>query len=87
MADDTLQRDPDDWKTGDDPMTPAQKVYAETLTQQAGEPPFPDNLTKAEAAERIEDLRKKLGLEEDDPHDNDIDTEGDPDLGSEEEVT
>ena len=26
-----LQRDPDEWKTGDEPMTDAQRSYLETL--------------------------------------------------------
>lgn len=82
MADSTLQRDPDDWKTGDDPMTEAQRVYAETLTTQLGEPSLPDNLTKAQTAEKIEDLRQRAGLNTDT---NDIDTEDDPDLGGDDE--
>lgn len=53
-----LQRDPDDWKTGDEPMTAAQRSYLETLAREAGEP-IDENLTKAEASKRIDDLRAK----------------------------
>jgi hypothetical protein len=32
-----LQRDPDEWKTGDEPMTDAQRSYLETLCRETGE--------------------------------------------------
>jgi hypothetical protein len=32
-----LQRPPDEWKTGDEPMTAAQRSYLETLAREAGE--------------------------------------------------
>jgi hypothetical protein len=53
-----LQRDPDDWKTGDEPMTAAQRSYLETLARDAGET-FDEELTKAEASKRIEQLRSQ----------------------------
>lgn len=53
-----LQRDPDEWKTGDEPMTAAQRSYLETLATETGEI-IEDNLTKAEASKRIEELRAK----------------------------
>jgi hypothetical protein len=53
-----LQKDPDDWKTGDEPMTPAQRSYLETLAQDTGEP-FDEMLTKAEASKRIDELRQR----------------------------
>jgi hypothetical protein len=55
--------DPHDWKTGDEPMTAAQRSYLETLAREAGEELDPDQLeiTKAEAALRIEDLQKRTG--------------------------
>jgi Protein of unknown function (DUF3072) len=53
-----LQRDPDEWKTGDEPMTDAQRSYLETLSREAGED-FDDTLTKAEASKRIDELRGK----------------------------
>ena len=53
-----LQKDPDDWKTGDEPMTPAQRSYLDTLAQDTGEP-VDDDLTKAEASKKIDELREK----------------------------
>ena len=46
-----LQRDPDDWKTGDEPATPAQRSYLETLANDRGET-VDENLTKAEASKK-----------------------------------
>ena len=54
------EKDPDDWVTGDEPMTGPQESYLETLSREAGEDVDPD-LTKAEASERIEDLQAKTG--------------------------
>jgi hypothetical protein len=51
-----LQRDPDEWKTGDEPMTAAQRSYLETLCRDVGDE-FDENLTKAEASKRIDELR------------------------------
>ena len=57
-------KDPKDWKSGDDPATPSQQSYIETLAEQAGEePPAADELTKAEASEEIDRLRQETGLE------------------------
>ena len=53
-----LQRDPDEWKTGDEPMTDAQRSYLETLCRDTGEE-FVETLTKAEASKRIEELRSR----------------------------
>jgi hypothetical protein len=53
-----LQRDPDEWKTGDEPMTAAQRSYLETLCRETGEA-FDDSLSKAEASKRIDDLRQR----------------------------
>jgi len=53
-----LQRDPDEWKTGDEPMTNAQRSYLETLCREAGEQ-FDAALTKAEASKRIDELRER----------------------------
>ena len=53
-----LQRDPDDWKTGDEPMTAAQRSYLETLSHDTGET-FNENLTKAEASKMIDELRQR----------------------------
>ena len=54
----TVQKNPDDWKTGDEPMTASQRSYLETLAQDAGET-FDEELTKAEASKRIDELRAR----------------------------
>ena len=53
-----LQRDPDEWKTGDEPMTDAQRSYLETLCRETGEA-FDETLSKAEASKRIDELRER----------------------------
>jgi hypothetical protein len=53
-----LEKDPDDWVTGDEPMTGAQASYLKTLCEEAGEE-FESVLTKAEASKRIDALRAK----------------------------
>jgi 23S rRNA pseudouridine1911/1915/1917 synthase len=53
-----LQKDPDDWKTGDEPMTASQRSYLETLCQDTGET-FDENLTKADASKWIDELRQR----------------------------
>jgi len=53
-----LQRDPDEWKTGDEPMTDAQRSYLETLCRDTGEE-FDDTLSKAAASKRIDELRDR----------------------------
>ncbi len=53
-----LQKFPDEWKTGDEPMTAAQRSYLETLAQDVGTE-VDDNLTKAEASKLIDELREQ----------------------------
>lgn len=53
-----LQKDPDEWKTGDEPMTAAQRSYLETLASDIGKS-FDGELTKAEASKLIEELRQR----------------------------
>lgn len=55
-----MVKDPKDWTAGDEPMTGAQKSYLKTLSEEAGED-VPDELTKAEAAQRIDALQQKTG--------------------------
>jgi hypothetical protein len=57
---DNTAKDPDQWKTGDEPMTGAQRSYLRTLASEAGEE-VDENLTKAEAAKQIEALQHKTG--------------------------
>jgi Protein of unknown function (DUF3072) len=59
---DALAKDPSDWVSGDDPITPSQKSYLDTLARQAGEE-LPADLTKAEASQHIERLRGETGKE------------------------
>lgn len=53
-------KDPDEWKTGDETMTGAQRSYLKTLCDEAGEE-FDEHLTKAEASKRIDELQQKTG--------------------------
>jgi len=55
------EKDPDDWVSGDDPMTGAQASYLTTLCEEAGEEPPQEGLSKAEASKRIDELKAKLG--------------------------
>ncbi len=57
---DTPVKDPAEWTTGDEPMTGPQRSYLHTLARQAGEE-VGDDLTKAEASERIDELQAKTG--------------------------
>jgi hypothetical protein len=59
------EKDPDDWVSGVEPMTGAQRSYLKTLSDQANQPDVSaENLTKAEASKRIDDLRSELKLPE-----------------------
>ena len=53
-------KDPEDWVTGDEPMTGPQASYLETLSREAGEELDP-GLTKAEASARIDELQERTG--------------------------
>ncbi len=53
-------KDPENWTTGDEAMTGAQRSYLQTLAEEAGEE-APGDLTKAEASEKIEELQQKTG--------------------------
>lgn len=54
--DSQLEKDPEEWVSGDDPMTESQKSYLDTLAKEAGEE-LPANLTKAEASKHIDRLQ------------------------------
>src|SRR5436309_15012286 len=53
-------KDPEEWTTGEEPMTGAQDSYLHTLAREAGEPVEAD-LTKAEASKKIDQLQEKTG--------------------------
>ena len=54
---------PEDWTTGDEPMTGPQASYLQTLLQQAGKSAseLDPNLTKAQASELIDQLQQETG--------------------------
>jgi hypothetical protein len=54
------EKDTSDWVTGDEPMTGPQRSYLQTLAQEAKRE-VPDDLTKAEASEAIEQLQTETG--------------------------
>ncbi|MEZ0354961.1 DUF3072 domain-containing protein [Mycobacterium sp. ENV421] len=65
MSDDTAPRenpakDQSEWVTGDEPMTGPQRSYLSTLAQEAGVE-VPEQLTKAQASEMIDELQTKTG--------------------------
>ena len=55
-----LEKDPDQWVTGEEPMTGAQASYLKTLAEEAGESFDPD-LSKADASRRIDELQRRTG--------------------------
>lgn len=54
------ERPPEQWVTGDEPMTGPQHSYLNTLAQEAGEQE-PDDLSKAEASQEIDRLQHETG--------------------------
>lgn len=67
MTDDTEQatrenpeKDTSDWVTGDEPMTGPQRSYLHTLAREAGRG-VPDDMTKAQASELIDELQRQTG--------------------------
>lgn len=57
QSDPTAEKDPSDWVTGDEPATGAQKSYLETLSRSSDEDVETESLTKAEASEKIDELK------------------------------
>ena len=53
-------KDPDNWTTGDEPMTGAQASYLKTLCEEAGEE-YDGSLSKADASKRIDELQERTG--------------------------
>jgi Protein of unknown function (DUF3072) len=56
----TAEKDPADWVTGDEPITGPQRSYLHTLAQEAGRE-VPDDLTKAQASNLIDELQQNTG--------------------------
>jgi hypothetical protein len=70
-----MRKNPDDWVSGDEPMTGAQKSYLKTLCEEAKQP-FDDNLTKAQASKRIDELHRLTRRAETTPAGNDVAAQG-----------
>ncbi|ORV42644.1 hypothetical protein AWC00_10820 [Mycobacterium conspicuum] len=54
------EKDTADWVTGDEPMTGPQRSYLNTLAQEA-RLEVPEDLTKAQASELIDELQQRTG--------------------------
>ena len=54
------EKDTADWVTGEEPMTGPQHSYLNTLAQEARRD-VPENLTKAQASELIDELQRLTG--------------------------
>ncbi len=54
------EKPPEEWATGQEPMTGPQRSYLQTLCREAGEE-FNEKLTKAEASKKIDELQTKTG--------------------------
>jgi hypothetical protein len=62
MSNGPVEKDPEDWATGDEPMTGPQESYLKTLAREADED-VPDEMSKAEASElidKLQDLSERL---------------------------
>ena len=55
------EKDPSDWVTGDEPPTGPQESYLSTLAQEAGEQVDVQGLNKAEASQKIDELKQATG--------------------------
>jgi len=58
---DNPEKDPEDWVTGDEPMTGPQKSYLQTLAREAGRDVDFDSLSKADASKLIDELQVVSG--------------------------
>jgi hypothetical protein len=54
------EKNPDDWVTGDEPMTGAQASYLQTLSEEA-DAEFDPHLSKGDASKRIDELQAETG--------------------------
>jgi hypothetical protein len=71
-----MQKPPENWTTGDEPMTGAQRSYLKTLCEEA-KVPFEETLTKAQASKRIDELQgiTGRGLSQEDPARQELESE------------
>ena len=58
---DNPAKDPDDWTTGDEPMTGPQRSYLQTLAREAGRDVDLDGISKADASRLIDELQAASG--------------------------
>jgi hypothetical protein len=58
---DNPEKDPEDWVTGDEPMTGPQRSYLQTLAREAGREVDLDALSKADASKLIDELQVVSG--------------------------
>ncbi len=54
------EKAPEDWSTGNEPMTGPQRSYLQTLCREANET-FDETLSKAQASKKIDELQTKTG--------------------------
>ena len=57
---DNAEKDPENWTTGDEPMTGAQASYLNTLCEEADAELPEKGISKAEASKRIDELKSQL---------------------------
>lgn len=57
------EKDPANWVSGDEPITGAQASHLTTLCEEAGVVLPAGDMTKAEAAVKIDELKAQLGRE------------------------
>lgn len=56
----SAEKDPDQWVSGDEPMTGPQESYLQTLAREAHEE-LPEDLNKAAASKKIDELKQETG--------------------------
>ncbi|WP_433256683.1 DUF3072 domain-containing protein [Streptosporangium sp. CA-135522] len=56
MSNGPVEKNPEEWATGDEPMTAPQESYLRTLAREAGAD-VPDGLSKAQASKLIDELQ------------------------------
>jgi hypothetical protein len=54
------EKPPEEWTTGDEPMTGPQSSYLQTLCREAGRE-FDPSLSKADASKLIDELQSQTG--------------------------
>lgn len=58
---DNPAKDPEEWTTGDEPMTGPQRSYLHTLAREAGRDVDLEGLSKADASKLIDELQAASG--------------------------